>query len=348
MRIGVDVMGGDHGPQVVIDGAKWALQSNSKIAELCLVGDQTLIQSALDRAQCKDKRIRIVHASEVMTMEDNPLTAVRKKKDCSMARTIDLLKEGQTDAAISPGNTGGLVATSSIKLHRLDGVERPAIATVIPTVESRFVLLDGGATAECTPLHLVQFAVMGNVYAREILGVSRPRVGILSNGTEEMKGNDLTREALRLCKEIDLNFIGYVEGHDLFADRVDVVVTDGFVGNIVLKTIESLGKGFTGLLKKALTANPLRMFGATLASGAFRDIKRKFDPEEHGGAPLLGLNGNVIKVHGSARKGMVKNAIGQTSVAVQQNITDQMRQAVAEANRRVAHLIEPMTASTPA
>jgi glycerol-3-phosphate acyltransferase PlsX len=348
MRIAVDAMGGDHGPQVVIAGAKLALASNSRIAELSLVGDQLQIRSALEASQLEDSRIKVVHASEVMTMEDNPLTAVRKKKDCSMARAIDLLKDGLTDAVISPGNTGGLVATSSIKLHRLDGVERPALATVIPTAASRFVLLDGGATPDCKPLHLLQFAVMGNVYAREILGFSRPRVGLLSNGTEEMKGNDLTREALNLCKQIDLNFVGYVEGHDLFADRVDVVVTDGFVGNIVLKTIESLGKGFTGLLKKALSANPLRMFGAALAGGAFREIKRKFDPEEHGGAPLLGLNGNVIKVHGSARQGMVKNAIAQTSVAVQNKITDQMREAVVQANQRVAHLIEPVVASTPA
>lgn len=340
-------MGGDHGPQVIIDGAYLALRGNPRIAELCFVGDQAQIQAALDQAQCRDPRIRIVHASEVMTMDDNPLAAVRKKKDCSMARAIDLLKEGKIDAVISAGNTGGLVTTASVKLHRLEGVERPAIATIIPTAESQFVLLDGGANPECKPLHLLQFAVMGNIYAREMLGRKRPRVGILSNGTEETKGNDLTREAFKLCKEVDMNFVGYVEGHGLFADHVDVVVTDGFVGNIVLKTIESMGKGFTVLLKKALTANPLRGLGAALAKGAFREIKLKFDPEEHGGAPILGLNGNIIKVHGSARKGMVKNSIGQTSAAVQQNITEQIRDAVAQANQRVAHLIEPVAATTP-
>lgn len=348
MRIALDVMGGDHGPQVVIDGASLGLAENSPLQELCLVGDKPQIEAALQLAQCRDSRIRIVHATEVMTMDDNPLTAVRKKKDCSMARAMDLLKDGQMDAVISPGNTGGLVATASIKLRRLDGVERPAIATIIPTATTPFVLLDGGATPECRPIHLLQFAVMGNVYAREILRYNRPRVGLLSNGTEETKGNEVTREALMLCKQVDLNFVGYVEGHDLFADRVDVVVTDGFVGNIVLKTIESMGKGFTGLLRQALTANALRKLGAALASGAFREIKRKFDPEEHGGAPLLGLNGNVIKVHGSARKGMVKNAIGQTSASVQQKITEQIRAAIAEANQRVAHLIEPAAAPSPA
>jgi len=340
MRIGVDVMGGDRGPQVVIDGVKLALQENSAITELCLIGDQAQIQAARERAQCHDPRIRVVHASEVMTMEDNPLAAVRKKKDCSMARAIDLLKDEKTDAVISAGNTGGLVTMASVKLHRLEGVDRPAIATIIPTADSQFVLLDGGATPECKPLHLLQFAVMGNIYAREMLGQKRPRIGLLSNGSEAMKGNDLTREAFKLLKEVDLNFVGYVEGHDLFDDKIDVVVTDGFIGNIVLKTIEGLGKGFTSLLKKTLTANPLRKFGAGLARGAFREIKRKFDPEEHGGAPLLGLNGNVIKVHGSARKSMVKNAIGQTSVAVQQKITEQIRDAIALANERVAHLVQ--------
>src|SRR5882762_8373119 len=157
MRIGLDVMGGDHGPQVIIDGAYLALQGNPSIAELLFVGDQAQIQAALDQAQCRDPRIRIVHASEVMTMEDNPLAAVRKKKDCSMARAMDLLKDGQIDAVISAGNTGGLVATASVKLHRLEGVERPSIATTTPTAESQFVLLDGGATPECKPVHLLQF-----------------------------------------------------------------------------------------------------------------------------------------------------------------------------------------------
>ena len=202
-----------------------------------------------------------------------------------MARAIDLVQEGKTEAVISPGNTGGLVAAASYKLGRLDSVERPAIATMIPTAESEFVLLDGGATPECKPLHLLQFAIMGHIYAREMLGRKQPRVGILSNGSEEMKGTEITREALRLCKEADLNFLGYVESRDLFEDKVDVAVTDGFVGNIVLKTVEGMGTGFTRLLKRALTANPLRQLGAALAKGAFRSIKHKMDPEEHGGAP---------------------------------------------------------------
>jgi len=259
-----------------------------------------------------------------------------------MARAINLVADGEADAVISAGNTGALVAASSFKLRRLEGVERPAIATVIPTSESCFVLLDGGATPECQPIHLLQFAIMGSIYAAEALGKKQPRVGLLSNGSEEMKGTDLTREALKLCKEVPLNFIGYVEGHDLFSEHVDVVVADGFVGNIVLKTIESIGGGFKGLLRKGLTANPLRKLGALLAKGAFREIKQKMDPEEHGGAPLLGLNGTVIKVHGSAKHFMFKNAISQAVAAVQLRITEKTERAVAEANSRVAHLLAPV------
>jgi phosphate acyltransferase len=348
MRIAVDVMGGDHGPQVVVDGVKLALQANSSIAEVCLVGHQAQIEGALRATACQDNRIRIVPATEVLTMEDNPLTAIRKKKDSSMARAIDLLKDGNVEAVISPGNTGALVAISSYRLGRLESVDRPALATLIPSAKGRFVLIDAGATPECKPEYLMQFAFMGSIYSRELLGIAKPRVGLLSNGTEEMKGTDLTREALKLCKEVDLNFIGYVEGHGLFAGEVDVVVTDGFVGNIVLKTIESMGKGLTGLLKRAMTANALRKLGAVLATGAFRDIKHCMDPEEHGGAPLLGLNGNVIKIHGSARERMVKNAIEQTSAAVQHKLTEQIRDAIARANEQVAHLVEaPNVATTP-
>jgi len=340
MRIALDVMGGDLGPQAVVDGVSLALAENKTVVQIFLVGDQARIQAALDQAQCRDSRVQIVHATEVLTMDDNPLTAVRKKKDSSMARAIALVEAGQCDGVISAGNTGALVATASFKLRRLESVERPAIATVIPTASSSFVLLDGGATPECKPIHLLQFAVMGAVYAREVLGKKQPRVGILSNGSEEMKGTDVTREALKLCKQADINFLGYVEGHDLFAEHVDVVVADGFVGNIVLKTIESMGTGFKGLLKNALTANPLRQLGALLAKGAFQELKQKMDPEEHGGAPLLGLNGTVIKVHGSARKQMFKNAIRQTAATVQHKITEQIEAAVAHANKRVAPLLE--------
>jgi glycerol-3-phosphate acyltransferase PlsX len=336
MRIAVDVMGADHGSQVILAGVKMALEAYPHIHELIVVGNETEIKTGLDKLALRDSRLRIHHASEVLTMEDKPIEGLRRKKDCSILRAMELVKEGKADAAISPGNTGGLMAAATIKLRPLESVERAAIATVMPSLTGAFVMLDGGANAECKPLHLAQFAVMGNVYSREILGHKNPRVGILSNGTEEIKGNELTRESLKLCKQLNLNFIGYVEGHDLFEGHVDVVVTDGFIGNIVLKSCESLGKAVGTMLKRELKANPLRMAGALLAKGALDAIKMKLNPDAYGGAPLLGLNGNVIKAHGSAKEFAIQNAIRVACESVQHRIHQSIQQEVAAANTALA------------
>lgn len=338
MRIVVDVMGGDQGPSAVIEGAAQALASpgNEHIEKLILAGQRTEIEAALSRKGRRDSRIDILHASEVMTMEDKPTDALRRKKESSMVKAIELVKEGGAHAVISPGNTGGLVAASTVKLRPLEGVERPAIATVIPTADAEFVLLDAGANPEVKPIHLLQFAIMGAAYSRGLLGRKSPRVGILSNGTEEMKGNDVTREALKLCRQTDLNFLGYVEGHDLFSDHVDVVVADGFVGNIVLKTVESMGKCIQTILRREFKKNPLRILGALLAYGGFRHIKHRMNPDSYGGAPLLGLNGTVIKVHGSAKPAMIRNAIHQTAQAVHTHLNEQIREAICKANELVS------------
>src|SRR5213594_990622 len=275
MRIAVDVMGGDHGCGVVIEGAKRALRADPRIKALYLVGDRSEIQSALPKGGFRDHRVRVVHASEVLTMEDKPAAAVRKKKDCSIARAVELVHDGKADAVVSVGNTGGIFAAAMFKLGRIPGVDRGGIATVIPTPDNEFVLLDTGANIECKPLHLAHFAVMGSIYSREILGYKNPRVGILSIGTEESKGNELTLEAFRLCKQLDLNFIGNIEGHDLFKGRVDVVVCDGFVGNVVLKTCESLAVGIFSMLKRELKTNLGRKLGALLAQNAFRTIRKR-------------------------------------------------------------------------
>jgi len=337
MRIAVDVMGGDHGSAVVIDGARQALEAYPQISELHLVGQQKEIEAALQQAGCGDSRLRVAHASEVITMEDKPLDAVRRKKDCSMVRAMELVRDGKAEAVISPGNTGALVASATLKLRRLDGVERPAIACIMPAGEAgEFFLLDGGANPECKPLHLAQFAVMGSVYSREVLQHTKPRVGVLSNGTEESKGTDLTRDAAKLCAQLDLNFIGYVEGHDLFEGNVDVVVTDGFTGNIVLKSIESLGHGVLGLLKRELTATPVRKLGAWLARSAFRNIKRRMDPEGYGGAPILGLNGVVIKAHGSAKARAFMNAIRVAGETIQHKVNERIVREIAAASERLS------------
>ena len=348
MRIAVDVMGGDHGCGIIIDGVKRALQADFGVTEAFLVGDQEAIQSHLERIHFHDARLRIVNASEVLTMSEKPVEGLRKKKDCSVLRAVDLVKDGKAEALISPGNTGGLVAAATIRLRKLEGVDRAGIAAVIPGPDNEFVLLDSGANVECRPMHLVHYAVMGSVYSREVLGYKRPRVGLLSNGTEDNKGNELTREAFRLCRQIDIEFIGNVEGHDLFHNRVDVVICDGFMGNVVLKTIESFAKGLIGWLQKELSRNPKRILGALLAKNAFRTIKRRMDPDAYGGAPLLGLNGNVMKAHGSAGDRAIMNAIRLSTQAVQNRINQIICQEIHGANERLAASRASMAVPTAA
>jgi glycerol-3-phosphate acyltransferase PlsX len=333
MRIAVDVMSGDHGCSVVIEGVKQALESDRSIAALFLVGNEADIHDACKAARLHDKRIQIVHASEVLTMGEDPLK-VRRKKDSSIMRAIELVSDAKADAVISPGNTGALVA-GSMKLGRLDGVKRPAIAARMPSRTQDFVLLDAGANDVCEPLHLAQFAVMGNVYAKALLGVSQPRVGILSNGSEETKGNDLTRGAAKLCRLLDLNFIGYTEGFDLFNDAVDVVVTDGFTGNVVLKTAESLGYAIGSILKAELKASPIRQLGAMLAKGGLMKMKKRMDPEVYGGAVVLGLNGTVIKTHGSSRPRAIANAIRVATEEISHGVNRLVSEQIARANERL-------------
>jgi phosphate acyltransferase len=340
MRIVVDVMGGDHGCGVVIEGVKRALEAQSRINAIFLVGRQDEINAALHATHLLDDRVHVVHASEVMAMDDKPTTALRKKKDSSMARAIEFVADGKADAVISLGNTGGILALATLRLRPLPGVERAGIATVIPAPDNEFVLLDSGANIECKPLHLLQYAVMGNIYSREILGYRNPRVGLLSVGTEDNKGNELTLEAFKLCKRTNLNFIGNVEGYDLFKNRVDVVICDGFLGNVVLKTCEGIAMAMISMLKRELSRTAKRKLGAYLAKDALRAIKRRMDPEAYGGAPLLGLNGIVMKAHGSAREKAIMNAIRITTETIQARVN----QAIATEIRRASESL----ASTPA
>jgi len=300
-----------------------------------LVGDEAQIQHALKQSGLRDSRLNVVHASEVLTMDEKPAVALRRKKDCSIARAVELVRQKKADAVISLGNTGGIFAAATFALGRIQGVDRGGIATVIPTPEHQFVLLDAGANIECKPINLLHYAVMGSVYSREILGCQRPRVGILSIGTEESKGNSLTLAAYKFCLQADLNFIGNVEGHDLFHNRVDVVVCDGFVGNIVLKTCESLATSMFSFIKAELMKSYKRQLGALLAKNAFRAIKRRMDPELYGGAPMLGFNGMVMKAHGSAREKAIASAIRVTSETVRHHVNDIIARDIAAANGRL-------------
>ncbi|MAD22886.1 MAG: phosphate acyltransferase PlsX [Verrucomicrobiales bacterium] len=335
MNIAVDVMGGDRGCEVVIDGLMQALKKCQQIETIQIVGNEIEISQSLDRLDNIDSRFQIVHASEVLSMDDKPVEGLRKKKNCSLAVAMDLVKTGKSDAIISPGNTGGVVAAAAIKLRTLSGIDRPGIAAVLPSKNKNFILLDAGANVEGKPKHLMHYAIMGDIYAREVLGITDPKIGLMSVGTEESKGNELTQETLRLCKGLDFNFIGNIEGHNLFSDELDVVVTNGFVGNVILKSCEQLAEVLMGWLKDELSAGLMSKAGALLSQKAFRSLKKRIDPDNVGGAPLLGVNGTVTIAHGSASSLAIYNAICNTVEALDHNINKLIIDAVAKANDKL-------------
>lgn len=309
MKIAVDAMGGDFAPQNIVAGVVEALQPGGPIARLYLVGNQDRVHAELQRLGPVDPRIEVVHASEVVEMDDPPVQAVRRKKDSSMARAIDLVKSGAADAVVSAGNTGALLTAAQLKLRTLDGIDRPGLAILFPTPNHPFLLMDAGANLEARASNLVQYAVMGSLYCQQILHYPHPRIGVFSIGSEEMKGNELSLETYRQLKRSRLNFVGNIDGHDLFANKADVIVTDAFVGNAVLKTCESTARYVGRLLKQQLRKNPVRLLGAGLCRGAFEAVRRTADPDEYGGAILLGINGICIKAHGASSPRAIKNAI---------------------------------------
>jgi glycerol-3-phosphate acyltransferase PlsX len=300
MRIAVDAMGGDYAPREIVKGAVEAVRDLGGIARVLLVGDQSSIEKELKTCGGCPAKIEIRHASEVVGMEEAPAQAVRRKKDSSISRAIDLLKSGEADAVLSAGNTGALVVAATLKMRTLKGVDRPALAAVMPALNRPFILIDAGANPDCGPGLLLQFAVMGSVYSRLILGAANPVVGLLGIGVEDSKGNEMTKETFGILKASGLNFRGNIEGHDLFHGDTDVVVVDGFSGNLVLKTSEATARAIGHWMREEFKANPVRLLGVALLRGALRATKAKMDPESYGGAPLLGVNGICIKTHGSS------------------------------------------------
>ena len=334
MRISVDAMGGDDAPREIVAGALSAARQVNGLERLFLVGDQSAIEAELVKfSEPVPSCIEIVHTTEVVGMGEAPATAIRRKKDSSIARAISLVKEGDADAIFSAGNTGAAVAAATLMLRTLKGVSRPVIAAVIPTSESPYVLLDAGANPDSTPEMLQQFAVMGSIYAREILGVSSPRVGLLSIGEEAAKGNETTKKGFGLLEQARLRFVGNVESRDLFSGKVDVAVCDGFVGNVVLKTAESVASMMSTWLKELFRKSPIRILGYLLSRGVFREVRRKMDPSCHGGAPLLGANGVVIIGHGSSNREAAYNGIRVACEAVSHDLNHLIEDALYEINR---------------
>jgi glycerol-3-phosphate acyltransferase PlsX len=328
-------MGGDLGPAEVVEAARQALAEYPDLNPLTLVGDRNVLEPLLAKAGLLNKpSLTLSHASEVITMDDKPLLAIRRKKDSSMIRAIELVKDGRAVAAVSSGNTGSLVACGILKLRTLDGLDRAALAPILPHADGHFVLIDAGANPEARPEHLVHNAIIGSHYARIELGCAEPRVGLLTIGTEEGKGNSLiadTHDALKRLGNL-VNYVGPIEGFQLFSNHVDVVVCDGFVGNICIKSWESLVKFISGELRDQLRSNPVRAVGAFLAQGAFDALRRRINPERYGGAPLLGLKGSIIKAHGSANRQAWKNAIRIANEAIQYDLNHRIEVDVAMAN----------------
>jgi glycerol-3-phosphate acyltransferase PlsX len=321
MRISIDAMGGDYAPREIVAGTLQAAGQLKGIDKLFLVGDETAIKAELDKHKGPiPECVQVVHASEVVGMGESPAVAIRRKKDSSIARAIMLVKEGEADAIFSAGNTGAAVAAATLKLRTLEGVSRPAIATVMPTSTNPFVLLDAGANPDSTPEMIQQYAVMGSIYSREILRVTNPSVGLLSIGEEEAKGNETTKKTFNLLGKTHLNFIGNVESRDLFGAKVDVAVCDGFVGNVVLKTSEAVAKMISNWLKDMFCKNPLRILGYFFSRGVFKEMKQHADPASYGGAPLLGANGVVIIGHGSSNALATFNGIRVAAEAIDHDV----------------------------
>lgn len=334
MRIALDAMGGDHGPAVIVAGAVLALREYPHIQSLHLVGDSARIREELSNLSFEDSRIHLVHSSQVVDMSDAATDAIRKKRDSSISRAVELVKEGRADAVVSAGHTGAAVASAHIKLRTLAGIERPAIGAIIPTETNYFVLIDAGANTSPTPKQLVQNAIMGAAFSRFVLGYSNPSIGLMSIGTEDEKGNDFTRETFDLLRNSGLNFRGNVEGHDLFENPVEVVVCDGFLGNVLLKSMEATANAIFHWLKSELMRSPVRKLGAWLARNAFRAIKKKTNPEEYGGMPLLGINGSCIIAHGGSSAVAIKNAIRAGTESVSNQLNPHIIQEVSRYNER--------------
>ncbi|HEY8464676.1 MAG TPA: phosphate acyltransferase PlsX [Bacillota bacterium] len=322
MWIAIDAMGGDFAPREIVLGAVSACQELN--AEIILVGDETAIKEVLKGKATTGLKLEIRHTSEVITMEEHPATAVRHKKNSSLVVANQLVKEGKAAAVISAGNTGAAMAASLFGLGRIAAVSRPAIAIPMPTAKGISVLLDAGANADCQPEDLLQFAHMGSVYAEKVLNLNTPRVGLLSIGEEATKGNRLTIEAHRLLNASNLNFIGNIEGRDIHRGVCEVIVCDGFVGNIVLKMTEGLAGVLFEQIKTAVTASWWSSLGGMFLRGAFRQIKAKLDNTEYGGAPLLGLNGVSIISHGNSNAKAIKNAIRVAMRAVEERLVEKI------------------------
>jgi phosphate acyltransferase len=329
MKIVVDAMGGDHAPGAIVEGAVLAVKEDG--AEIILVGIKDLIEKELQKFPASERfNIDVVHADEVVTMEDSPSKALRGKRKSSMKIGLDLVKKGEAGAFVSAGNTGAVLAYSTFILRPLKGVDRPAIAVQLPTLKGTAILLDAGANVDCKAAQLFQFAIMGHVYAKHIIGSQKPEVGLLSIGEEDSKGNEITKEVFQMLKKSHINFIGNIEGKEVYKGNADVIVCDGFLGNVALKISESLAHMIGVSLKKIFMTNWISKFAALLLKPYLETFKRSVDHSETGGAPLLGINGVCIIAHGSSSPKAIKNAIKRANEFIEKKVNEHIQEDIEE------------------
>lgn len=326
MKIALDAMGGDNAPETPIAGAIRAARDFP--IEIVLVGPRDVVEQGLARYPQRPPNLSILHASEVIGMDESPVASIRKKKDSSINIGVELLREKKVDAFVSAGNTGAVVSASTLLVGLLPGIERPGIAILLPGVKGDTLLIDVGANIDPRPLHLLQYALMGEAYMRCVIGKSRPTVGLLNVGEEETKGTDFIKETYAMLEASGVNFVGNVEGHDIFSGEFDVIVCDGFAGNVALKTAESLAHAINMLLKRSLMMSPITRLGAWLARDAFVQLRKEVDYAEHGGAPLLGVDGISIIAHGASSGKAIKNAIRVAYESVRHELNRNMVEAV--------------------
>ncbi|SHJ04854.1 phosphate acyltransferase PlsX [Lutispora thermophila] len=322
MKIAIDAMGGDNAPKAVVEGC--IDTANEYDIEIFLIGNEKEVEKYLNGVNPTKGKIHIVHADEVITGEDTPVQAIKQKKNSSMVVGLKMVKDGECDAFLSAGNTGAFLAGALLKVGRIKGIDRPALAPLLPTEKGVCMLIDAGANMDCKPKNLLQFAIMGAIYMEKVEGILSPRVGLLNVGTEEGKGNDLTKQSYELLKNSSLNFVGNVEARDIFSGACDVLVCDGFAGNVVLKNTEGLASTIFSLLKEELMKSTKSKFGALLLKDSFKSFKKRFDYKEYGGAPFLGIDGIMIKAHGSSDSRAIKNAIRQAKLLYDNGCIDRI------------------------
>lgn len=319
----VDAMGGDNAPQDIVNGCIEAVNETDGF-EILLIGDKDRIEEILKVKKFSNSRIKVHHASEVISSEDIPTKAIKSKKDSSMVVGFDLLKEKKGDIFVSCGNSGALMTGSLLILGRIKGVDRPAFPAIIPSKNGRCLLIDAGLNTLCKPINYQQFGVMGSIFMKEIFNIEKPRVGLMNVGTEEGKGNDIIKQAYSLLEESDINFIGNIEGNDLFKGKVDVAVTDGFVGNVALKSIEGAGTFLLSMIKSTFLKNMKTKLGAMLLKKDMSDVRKMLDPDENGGALIIGVNGLVVKSHGNSNAKTIKNVILKANIWGKTKIVDKI------------------------